>query len=217
MTNRALKLRLILITIIVGVLLAVSLFEFWWKASSGTTFISSNATLLALLFAAYMAYLFQQRSKSVDDLRRWWNEIAQAKSKIFVYCDKHSPSEDDYLEAFSKLSTAMDTLRLIYCNVGRTKNNPRGFYPFEQVRDIVDIMRSIAPERNDSIEERKVAKTAIDLIFQSLRHAIQEEAGATPPDKPTLYESEHRMEYKKRVERLTGIDIEIIRYQNKTF
>jgi hypothetical protein len=37
----------------------------------------------------------------------------------------------------------MGTLRLIYCKVGRDSKNLRGYYPFEQVRDIVDAARSV--------------------------------------------------------------------------
>jgi hypothetical protein len=134
MTNRSLRRRLLFAVAAVFACLALSGAEYVYKGLDKPTFVSSNATLLAIIFAAYIAYLFQQRSKSVDDLRRWWNEIVQA--------------------------TAMDTLRLIYCNVGRTPDNPRGFYPFEQVRDLVDVARSIAPDSNFSAEDRKKAKNS---------------------------------------------------------
>lgn len=215
MTNRSLRRRLLLAVAAVFVCLALSAAEYLYKGQEKPTFVSSNATLLAIIFAAYIAYLFQQRSKSVDDVRRWWNEIVQAKSELFLYCDKSQPTEDDYLNAFYKLSTAMDTLRLIYCNVGRTADNPRGFYPFEQVRDLVDIARSIAPNRNSSSGERKKAKIAIDVIFQSLRHAIQFEATASPPDQPTLYNGEQRTIYIKQVLVRSGIDVEAVRQTNK--
>jgi hypothetical protein len=109
----------------------------------------------------------------------------------------------------------MDTLRLIYCDVGRTPDNPRGFYPFEQVRDLVDVARSIAPDRNFSAEDRKKAKIAFDVIFQSLRHAIQFEASATPPDQPTLYEGKQRAICIQHVQQRSGIDVEGIRQENR--
>jgi hypothetical protein len=167
------------------------------------------------LFAGYLTYVFQQRGKFVDDLRRWWNEIVAAKSELFIYCDKAAPSEDEFFKSFYKLSTAMDTLRLIYCNVGRTPKNPKGYYPFEQVRDIIDIARSVAPGKKPSNADRLAAKTAINLVFQSLRHAIQDEARASAPDKPTLYSSKYRIWYMDELKNNVKVDIEDIRAKNK--
>lgn len=196
-------------------ILVVSFLEYLYTPTSNRTYISSNATLFALLFAAYLAYLFQQRGKFVDDLRKWWNEIVQAKSDFFLYCDKTEPTEDEYLKAFYRLSTAMDTLRLIYCNVDRTPNNPKGYYPFEQVRDIIDVARSVKWKREVSKADRMKAKMAINLIFQSLRHAIQAEASASAPDEPTLYESKYRQKYLSEIIRGIGIDVMKVRADNK--
>jgi hypothetical protein len=196
-------------------ILIISFFEYLYTPASGRTYISSNATLFALLFAAYLAYVFQQRAKFVDDLRKWWNEIVQAKSDFFVFCDKTTPTEDEYLKAFYRLSTAMDTLRLIYCNVERTPNNPKGYYPFEQVRDIIDIARATKFDQQSSQTERLKAKRAINIIFQSLRHAIQAEASASIPDEPTLYDSPYREKYIKDVRRDVGLDVPNIRAKNK--
>lgn len=215
MTNRALRRNLGYAALGVLICLATSFFEYWHNNFSGATFISSNGTVIAILFATYIAYLFQQRAKSVDDLRRWWNEIVSAKSDFFSYCDATEPTEKDYLVAFYKISTAMDTLRLIYCNVGRDPENVRGYYPFEQIRDIVDIARSIRPSKKPTKEQRRSAKAAVDHIFQSLRHAIQAEANAAPPDDPTLYNSEHRTEYLVHVLKISGLDVEEIRQANK--
>ena len=217
MTNRSLRRHLVLTSAVVILCLAASAAEYIYKRAEGPTFVSSNATLLAILFGAYIAYLFQQRSKAVDDLRHWWNEIVKAKSDLHAYCDKQNPTEDDYFRVFGEVSTAMDTLRLIYSNVDRTDANPRGYYPFEQVRDIVDIARSIAPNRQASFEDRKRAKLAIDIVFRSLRHAIQAEAAASPPDTPTLQESRQRKGYLAEVRARAALDIEAIRQENKKF
>src|SRR5580692_9854893 len=142
MTNGSLRRRLIAALLLIVAILLTSIVE---EKCLTSRYVSSNSTLIALLFAGYLTYVFQQRGKFVDDLRRWWNEIVAAKSEFFIYCDKAAPSEDEFFKSFYKLSTAMDTLRLIYCNVGRTPKNPKGYYPFEQVRDIIDIARSVAP------------------------------------------------------------------------
>jgi hypothetical protein len=216
MTNRKLRKLLLIAGSFVLVILAISLTEYVNNyPTNNTTFVGSNATLFALLFAAYLAYVFQQRGKFVDELRSWWNGIVEAKSDFFVYCDKSSPSEEDYLKSFYKLSISMDTLRLIYCNVDRSAENPKCYYPFEQVRDIVDVARSVEYRRKPSEEDRLKAKQAINLIFQSLRHAIQAEASASIPDEPTLYKSEYRSKYLDEIRRGINLDVMRIREQNK--
>jgi hypothetical protein len=129
MTNQKLAKRLFIAGGIVVLILAISLTEYVAKyPNNNSTSIGTNATLFALLFAAYLAYVFQQRGKFVDELRSWWNGIVEAKSHFFIYCDKPSPSEEDYLKGFYGLSISMDTLRLIYCNVGRSEKNPKRYY-----------------------------------------------------------------------------------------
>jgi hypothetical protein len=216
MTNQKLRKRLLIAAGVVMLILAISLIEYIAKyPQNNTTFVGSNATLFALLFAAYLAYVFQQRGKFVDELRSWWNGIVEAKSDFFIYCDKTSPTEDDYLKGFYGLSISMDALRLIYCNVGRGKNNPKGYYPFEQVRDMVDIVRSVEHRRKPNAEDRLRTKQAINLIFQSLRHAIQAEANASVPDQPTLYSSKYRSSYLDEIKRGIGLDVMSIRELNK--
>jgi hypothetical protein len=216
MTNRKLRRLLLIAGSFVIVILAISMTEYIIKyPTNNVTFVGSNATLFALLFAAYLAYVFQQRGKFVDELRSWWNGIVEAKSDFFVYCDKSSPSEEDYLKGFYGLSISMDTLRLIYCNVDRGDQNLKGYYPFEQVRDIIDIARSVDYRRKPSEEDRLKAKQAINLIFQSLRHAIQAEAGASIPDEPTLYNSKYRAQYLDEIRRGINLDVMRIREQNK--
>jgi hypothetical protein len=193
------------------------------RAPGNGTFVSQNATLIALIIGAYSAYCLQQRGKLIDELREWWNEMVQAKSDFFVYCDKGEPSDSDYLNAFYKLSTAMDTLRLIYCNVARSPDDSRGIYPFEQVRDIVEIARSVGPRRASgttesvlpSAEFRMLAKRAIEVVFRSLRHAIQDEAKASPPDRPVLINSRARKGYLAELKRGLNVDLEAIRSQNQ--
>ena len=86
MTNRKLRKRLFIAAGIVMLILAISLIEYIAKyPNNNTTFIGSNATLFALIFAAYLAYVFQQRGKFVYELRSWWNGIVEAKSDFFIY------------------------------------------------------------------------------------------------------------------------------------
>lgn len=212
MTNQKLQARLIVAGVAVILILMISLVEYLANGPDNrTSFVGSNGTLLALLFAAYVTYLFQQRGKFVDELRGWWKGIVEAKSAFFIYCDKSNPTEEDYLRGYYALSTSMDSLRLIYSNVDRSKTNPKGFFPFEQVRDIMDIAKSVAHAKSPTAAARADAKQAISLIFTSLRHAIQGEASASVPDNPTLSDSPYRDAYVKEIGESTRIDLRKIR------
>lgn len=215
MTHKRIMVRLVVVIVALVSILSLSLVEYFLSPPGTQRYISSNATLITLVFATYIAYLFQQKTKLIDDLRRWWNEIVEAKALLYAYCDRAKPSESEYLAAFYKLSTCMDALRLIYCNVARDEENPKGYYPFEQVRDIVDLARTIAPACKPDRETRAKVKQSINVIFQSLRHAIQEEAGAHPPDNPTLWNSPFRQAYLRQVRERFGFDLEEIRQRNK--
>jgi len=215
MTNARLKRRLVASGVVIFFTIALSFVEYYEYGKIGSNFLGSNGSLIALLFASYIAYIFQQRSKLADDVRKWWFEIVNAKSEFFIYCDKSKPTEDDYLKSFYKLSAAMDNLRVIYCNVHRNQNDGKGYYPFEQVRDIIDLAQSASHNKLPSFEERQRIKHAIILIFGSLRHAIQSEATSLTPDKPVLFESSERDEYIRKMKSLFAVDLKTIRLTNK--
>jgi hypothetical protein len=190
-----------------------------WAKNVSPTFVSQNGTLIAIMAGAYAAFVLQQRGKFIDELRRWWNQMVNAKSEFYKYCDMNSPTEKEYISGFYQLSSSMDSLRLIYSNVGRSRSNPRGYYPYEQIRDIIDLARSLDPRKYDgeipTYQQRQLIKNAIDSIFQSLRHAIQDEARATPPDDPTLFDSPHRAAYVSDLKMRHGVDVLMIRNDNK--
>lgn len=214
MTNARLKRRLIASGLIVAVFIGLSIAEYLKYGRLGSNFIGSNGTLIALLFASYIAYVFQQRAKLAEDVRKWWFEIVNAKSEFFIYCDKTICSEDDYLKAFYKLSAAMDNLRVIYCNVHRDQNQGKGYYPFEQVRDIIDLAQSIPYSSNPSFHEKQKIKNAIILAFGSLRHAIQSEATSLTPDRPVLFKSQERDMYVGKMKTSLAVDLNSIRRAN---
>jgi hypothetical protein len=90
MTNQKLRKRLFIAAGVVLLILAISLAEYVVKyPHNNTTFIGSNATLFALIFAAYLAYIFQQRGKFVNELRSWWNGIVEAKSDFLSIATSH--------------------------------------------------------------------------------------------------------------------------------
>ena len=194
-------------------------FDCDWTKVVGPTFVSQNGTLIAIMAGAYAAFVLQQRGKFIDELRRWWNQVVNAKSEFYKFCDMQNPVEKDYLGGYYQISAAMDSLRLIYSNVGRRKDNQTGYYPYEQIRDIIDLARSLDAKKHNgtipSYQVRQSIKASIDIVFQSLRHAIQDEAHATPPDNPTLFDSPYRAAYISNLQQRYGVDVQKIRNANK--
>lgn len=196
MTKAQLK-RIIRILALCGIALIVISAVDFFSNTSQNKFIASHMAFFAIAFAAYFAYALQRRGKYIDDLRSWWNEMCAAKSAMLEYCDlapslKSPDSEKAYFSAYYKLSTAMDKLRLIFCNVDRKNGNIKGYYPFEQIRDIIDVSRNINPNNRESQSLLKSHKNAIDILFTSLRHSIQLEADLVPPDHPFTFENNER-------------------------
>lgn len=219
MTKAQLK-RTIRILLIFGVaLIIISALDFFNNAHHNR-FIAPHMAFFAIAFAAYFAYALQRRGKYIDDLRTWWNDMCIAKSAILEYCDlapklKSPELEKAYFSSFYKISTAMDKLRLIFCNVDRTAKNQKGYYPFEQIRDIIDVCRNIDPNITDYQKNIRSHKRAIDALFTSLRHSIQLEADLVPPDHPFTFEHKERAEYLTSILASTGVDITKIRGNNK--
>ncbi|NWH08732.1 MAG: hypothetical protein HXY22_08850 [Alphaproteobacteria bacterium] len=92
------------------------------------------AGILAALAGA-LAILFQRRIEFVQSLRSVWDLCLDAMAEIRVIYLRSSVSEEQYLEAYRKLSRAIDGMRSVYRNVGETPRHI-GLYPFAMLHDI---------------------------------------------------------------------------------
>ncbi len=148
-------------------------------------YLKDMALVLITVVAAYLANVFQKRSKFVERLEEEWRGIVRTKSALYTFCEKQDTSADDYLAAFCRISETIDNMRVVYSNVGETEELV-GLYPFAPLHDMRRALQSIDPrKRNDaSPEERKLVRDAILQAFYALRENFLEELDLDEPDNP---------------------------------
>ena len=111
--------------------------------------------VLVTVVAAYLANVFQKRSKFLESLEEEWRGIVRTKSALYTFCEKPNASADDYLAAFCRISETIDNMRIVYANVGET-GTLIGLYPFAPLHDMRRALQSIDPRKRP----RRVARGA---------------------------------------------------------
>jgi hypothetical protein len=150
-------------------------------------YLKDMALVFVTVVAAYLANVFQKRSKFVEALEMEWRNIVSTKSALFTYCAKTYPTTDEYVGAFCKISEALDNMRIVYRNVGETRDLV-GLYPYAPLHDMRRALQSIDPRKNSLIteEQRTLARHAILQSFYALRETFLEELDLQEPDHPLL-------------------------------
>jgi len=157
-------------------------------------YLRDMALLLVTVAAAYLANVFQKRSKFVERLEEEWRGIVRTKSELYKYCERADVSADDYLTAFSRISETIDNMRVVYSNVGET-DTLVGLYPFSPLHDMRRALQWIDPRARSDIppEEKALARDAIEQSFYALRENFLEELDLSEPDNPILNSAARRL------------------------
>jgi hypothetical protein len=150
-------------------------------------YLKDMALILVTVVAAYLANVFQKRSRFVESLEEEWRGIVRTKSALFVFCEKTYPTADDYIAAFCRISETLDNMRIVYRNVGET-GDLIGLYPFEPLHDMRRALQTLDPRKTQNVtpEQRKLARDAILQSFYSLRERFLEELDLEEPPNAVL-------------------------------
>jgi hypothetical protein len=150
-------------------------------------FLKDMSLVLVTVIAAYLANVFQKRSKFLERLEEEWRGIVRTKSVLYAYCETPNAGSDDYLAAFCRISETIDNMRVVYANVGET-SRLIGLYPFAPLHDMRRALQSLDPRKRAdiSLEERKLARDAILQSFYALRENFLVELDIDAPDHPIL-------------------------------
>jgi hypothetical protein len=156
-------------------------------------FLKDMSLVLVTVVAAYLANVFQKRSKFLERLEEEWRGIVRTKSALYSFCEKQNASPDDYLVAFCRISETIDNMRVVYANVGETATYI-GLYPFAPLHDMRRALQSIDPRKRSDIpaEERKLVRDAILQSFYALRENFLEELDLNEPDSPIIASAARR-------------------------
>ncbi len=198
MTRTSLNMTLRRVYVVLGLVLAISILAKFAdrmpgiagtpiERAAGDTYdyLRDMALVLVTVVAAYLANVFQKRSRFVERLEEEWRGIVRTKSALYSYCERQDASPDDYLAAFCRISEAIDNMRVVYSNVGET-DELIGLYPFAPLHDMRRAMQSIDPRKRADVspEERKLVRDAILQAFYALRENFLEELDLDEPDNP---------------------------------
>lgn len=157
-------------------------------------FLKDMAVVIVTIAAAYLAAILQRRSNFIESLEAQWREIVQTKSRLFAYCERPSPGTEDYVTAFCCISETIDTMRIVYCNVGET-NEKIGLYPYTPLHDMRRALQTLDPSKKQHFteSERKLVRDAILQSFYALRETFLEELDLEEPARPLLVAAAQRV------------------------
>ena len=192
--NRVLMIVMMGLVALIALALAAKLSGIPW-ALNVYEVIRDTSVLLVAVIAAYLAYIYQKRTTFLQNLRDQWYEIVSAKAELIYYCHLEKPTLDDYLMAARALSECIDTMRIVYSNVGET-NELIGYYPYSPLHHIRVVMESLDPrEGTPTTEQRYAARGEIWSGFNSVREHFLDEFDIEEPSRPIVV---YKMKRKKR-------------------
>ena len=150
-------------------------------------YLKDMALVFVTVVATVLAGIYQRRQSFLAALKEEWREIVDAKSKLYAFTRRDSPSQQDYLDAFLAISATLDNMRTVYANVGET-DGMIGIYPFAPLHDMRRALQTLDPAKANpiSVEDRRLARDAILQSFYALRETFLEELDLEPPDRPLL-------------------------------
>jgi hypothetical protein len=150
-------------------------------------YLKDMSLVLVTVVAAYLANVFQKRSKFIERLEEEWRGIVRTKSALYAFCEKPDASDDDYLAAFCRISETVDNMRVVYSNVGET-DDLIGLYPYAPLHDMRRALQTLDPRKRSGIplEERKLVRDAILQAFYALRESFLVELDIREPDSPII-------------------------------
>ena len=156
-------------------------------------YLKDMALVLVTVVAAYLANVFQKRSKFIESLEEEWRGMVRTKSALYTFCEKPYPSTDDYLAAYCRISETLDNMRIVYKNAGETRDKI-GLYPFAPLHDMRRALMSIDPRQRQTIpaEERALVRDAVLQSFFALRETFLEELDLKEPEHPLLIHGARR-------------------------
>ena len=192
--NRVLGFVVAGLVLLIAVALAAKLSGIDWALDLYDV-IRDTSVLLVAVIAAYMAYIYQKRTTFLQNLRDQWYEIVGAKAELIYYCHLEKPTVEDYLLAARELSECIDTMRIVYANVGET-DALIGLYPYSPLHHMRKVMESLDPRvATPTAEQRFAARGEIWDAFNAIREHFLDEFDIEEPTRPIVI---HRMKRRKQ-------------------
>jgi hypothetical protein len=157
-------------------------------------YLRDMALLVATIVAAWLAAALQKRASFTERLQQEWRTIVETKTRLMLFCEKTYPSSEDYQEAYAAISMAIDSMRVVYSNVGETKTQI-GLYPYEPLHDMRRALSTLDPRSSSKVtaEQRALVCQAIEQSFAAIRESFLDELDLDSPTKPILAPGARRL------------------------
>jgi hypothetical protein len=195
--NKTLRRAYVLLTLVLLIALAAKLADHIPGVAGTETeniardvyeWLKDMSLVFVTVVAAYLANVFQKRSKFVESLEEEWRSIVRTKSALLTYCENTSPTLEQYLTAFMRLSDSIDTMRIAYKNSGETTKDLLGLYPYEPLHDMRRAIQTLDPRLpfGPSDAQRELVRDSIVHAFNALRENFLSELDLEEPSHPLL-------------------------------
>jgi hypothetical protein len=192
--NKVLTLVVTGLLVLIGSALAAKLSGIQW-ALDFYDFLRDTSLLIVTVIAAFMAHIYQKRGTFLQNLREQWHDIVGTKGEIIYYAHLEKPTLEDYLLAARQLSECIDNMRIVYSNVGETRECV-GLYPYAPLHQMRMVMEGLDPRKGmPTAEQRYEARGEIWEAFKAIREHFVDEFDIEEPTKPILI---YRMRRHKR-------------------
>jgi hypothetical protein len=140
-------------------------------------------SLVIAVPAAVLAAAFQRRTSYLGSLRDLWKQLIPAAQEAIQYTYLEEPEQEQFARVQTMLSTAIDSLRGVFKNVHRP-GVPAGLYPFENLKDIQQIVSWLGFGPKFKRDQRAVARKCITLLWQEMHADLLPEFDREEPTKP---------------------------------
>lgn len=125
-------------------------------------------SLVVAIPAAALALAFQRRTSYMQSLRSLWGTLLGAVHSARAYTQIDVPSRELHSSVLLRLSIAIDEVRGVFQNLP-AKGKPRGWYPFEPLKQIHNLVAELGYGTAATVERRAAARRHIDEMWTLVR------------------------------------------------
>ena len=134
--------------------------------------------------AAWLGYCFSQRLAYLQHLRALWSQINSAVQQCVQYTHLQSPTQKQYSEVLSTMSTVIDEIRGVFKNIGERPDS-RGLYPFEEIKGILRAVSDLGFGCQYDSKAATEARQAIIKQWQQVQKTFLREVDREEPTYPS--------------------------------
>jgi len=139
--------------------------------------------LLISIPAAWLGYCVQRRSAYLQQLRSLWSKLIDAVQSSIQHTHIKQPSQAEHSDILVKLSSAIDEVRSLFCNLGETDKDV-GLYPFEPLKDIYGLIEKLSYGKDFSSDKGNEVRKKVFALWKDVRQEFLKEFDREEPTFP---------------------------------